>query len=628
LSLDYTDFTDPKNPKSKKSLKKATDKQWWKADLADRAGAITAVVTQISDDDKLRQNQNMISMRLYGNMNLVGANGFGSARFPSAPLSQKDRLTYNVVQSAGDTVTAKIAKNKPKPMFLTSGGSYKLQRKAKKLDRFVEGVFYENDMPHMGPRIMTDAFVLGDGYLQVLARDGRVAYDRTLATELLVDWKESLYGNPRQMHRVKEYDRDVLIEMFPESEGKILMAKNYRTQINSNGESMSNQLTVAESWRLPSGKKAKDGVHSINILGGDSLINEEWTKSYFPFARLMWSPRQIGYWSQGGAEQIQSIQLEINKILWTIQESYRLAGSVKLWTQIGSKLVKEHVNNSVGAIWESDTRPEYIVPPVVPPEMYQALKDRKNDAFEQIGVSQLSASSQKPAGLDSGKALRTMNNIESERFMILGQSYEQFHLQLARMTVDCAREIDESTKGGYAVQSPNAKFVETIDWKDVALDDDDFIMKMFPTSSLANDPADRMQQIQEWVQAGWITPRTAKRIQDFPDLEAVEQLENAKEDYLHLVMEKILDDGEYTAPEPFDDLQLAKSLFLDYYAYAKCNGVEEDKLEMLRNFNEQVDVLIQKAMPPAPTAPGSMSPQASPMAPPQSDLIQNTPQAA
>ena len=137
-----------------------------------------------------------------------------------------------------------------------------------------------------------------------------------------------------------------------------------------------------------------------------------------------------------------------------------------------------------------------------------------------------------------------------------------------------------------------------------------------------------MQQIQEWVQAGWITPRTAKRIQDFPDLEAVEQLENAKEDYLHMVFEKILDDGEYTAPEPFDDLQMAKQLFLDYYAYAKCNGVEEDKLEMLRNFNEQVDLLIQKATPPSPTAPGSMSPQASPMAPPQSDLIQNTPQAA
>ena len=628
MSLDYTDFHDKKKPKAPKKDKQIIDKQWWKVDEKDRAVAVTAVITQISDDDKLRQTQNTISMRLYGNMNLSGVNGFGSSRYPSAPLPTKDRLTFNVIQSAGDAVTAKIAKNKPKPMFLTSGGSYQLQRKAKKLDKFVEGVFYENDIYHMGPKVMRDAYVLGDGFVQVLARDGRVAYDRTLAGELLVDWKESVYGNPRQMHRVKEYDRDVLIEMFPEHEAKILMAKNYRTEVTANGEPNSNQLTVAESWRLPSGKDADDGKHSINILGGDNLLDDKWTKDYFPFARLQWSSRQVGYWSQGGAEQIQSIQLEINKILWTIQRSYQLLGGTKLWTQIGSKLVKEHVTNEIAAIWESDTKPEFITPPLVPPELYQAFRDRKADAFEQIGVSQLSANAQKPAGLDSGKALRTYNNIESERFMVLGQAYEQFFLDLSRLTVDCAREIAESGKGGYKVMTPNSKFVETIDWKDVSLDDEDFIMKMFPTSSLAQDPSDRMQQIQEWVQAGWITPRTAKRIQDFPDLEAVEQLENAKEDYLHMVFEKILDDGEYTAPEPFDDLQMAKQLFLDYYAYAKCNGVEEDKLEMLRNFNEQVDLLIQKATPPSPTAPGSMSPQASPMAPPQSDLIQNTPQAA
>ena len=93
-------------------------------------------------------------------------------------------------------------------------------------------------------------------------------------------------------------------------------------------------------------------------------------------------------------------------------------------------------------------------------------------------------------------------------------------------------------------------------------------------------------------------------------------------------MEKILDDGEFTPPEPFDDLGLAKDLFLQYYAYAKCNGVEEEKLEMLRNFNEQVDILVQKAAPPSPPIPGGSAPQANPLAPPQSDLIQNTPSAA
>jgi hypothetical protein len=37
-------------------------------------------------------------------------------------------------------------------------------------------------------------------------------------------------------------------------------------------------------------------------------------------------------------------------------------------------------------------------------------------AYQIAGVSELSAQSEKPGGLDSGKALETMENIESNRF--------------------------------------------------------------------------------------------------------------------------------------------------------------------------------------------------------------------
>lgn len=628
MAIDHTDFKINGKANPAKKDAQNIDRQWWKAEDKDRAYSISAVVKFIAESDRPRQAQYLTSMRLYGNMNPAGLMGFGVARSPAVPLPQRDRLTYNVVQAAGDTVTAKIAKNKPKAMFLTSGGSYKLQRKAKKLDKFVEGVMYENDAYHMGPQVMTDAYVFGDGFTQVYADNGRVKFDRVLAGELLVDWKEAIYGMPRQLHRIKEYDREVLLALFPQKAKEINEANNISIQGQSLKENISDQINVIESWHLPSGKDAGDGMHAITILDGAELLSDEWTKDYFPFAGLKWSKRQIGYWGQGGAEQVQPIQLEINKILWTIQRSYQLSGSFKIWMKIGSKIVREHLNNEVGSILESDERPEYMVPPIVPPEMYNQLKELKNSAFEQIGVSQLSANSQKPAGLDSGKALRTMNNIESERFMILGQAYEHYFLQLSRLTVDCAREIYLKT-GKLSVKSPNSKFIESIDWKDVDLDDEDMISKMFPVSSLPNDPSDRMQTIQEWVQAGWVTPRTAKRIMNFPDLEAVEDLENAKEDYLHMVLEKIIDDGEYTPPEPFDDLPLAKDLFLQYYAYSKCNGVEEEKLEMLRNFNEQIDILVQMAAPPPlPDAQSGQAPQANPLAPPTSALLQNTPSAA
>jgi hypothetical protein len=629
LSLDYRDF-DPKLKKKKQEEQGETiNKQWWKLEGEERSNSITAVAKQICDNDTLRQARYVNCMRLYGNVNPVGAMGAGFSKTPLPSIPIRERLTYNVIQAGGDSVIAKMCKNKPKAMFLTSGGNAKLQRKAKKADKFVDGVFYENNAYDMGTAALLDAYVFGNGMTQVFAQDDRVKHDRVLPGELFVDWEESKYGNPRQLHRVKEYDRDVLVAMFPKMETAIRAAQNYSTNMLSRSETLSDLLLVAESWRLPSSRKATDGMHCITIMGDKELTSEPWTKEYFPFANLPWTKPQIGYWAEGGASQIQSIQLEINKILWTIQRSYQLHGGTKLWIKIGSKIVKETITNEPGAIWEGEEKPEYIIPPIVPPEMYQALKDRKNDAFEQLGISQLSAISQKPAGVDSGKAMRTLNDIESERFMILGQAYEHYFLQLTRLDLDCAREIAAKNKGaGYKVKSPNSKLFEEIDWKDIDLDDEDFILQMFPISSLSTDPADRRQDVQEMVQAGWISPRTAKRLMSFPDIEAQETLDDAKEDYLHMIIEKMIYDGEYTAPEPFDDLALAKDLFLDYYAWAKVNNVEESNLELLRNFSDQVDLLVQKATPPAPTAPGGPSPQANPMAPPQSDLLQNTPTAA
>jgi hypothetical protein len=196
-------------------------------------------------------------------------------------------------------------------------------------------------------------------------------------------------------------------------------------------------------------------------------------------------------------------------------------------------------------------------------------------------------------------------------------------LDLAKIAISIAKDI-YSGEGSYPVKVPGKKFIETIDWKEIDLHDDDYVMQMFPVSSLPTDPEGRLQTIQEYMQAGIISPRAGRRLLDFPDLDQIEDLANSQEDYLHEVLEKIVDDGEFTPPDPFDDLKLAQELSLEYYSRGKLQGLEEEKLELLRRFNDQCIVLIQKAMPQQPAMPGG-APQANPMPAPQSDLIQNVP---
>lgn len=629
MAIDHTSFS-YNGEGGKQSNKDYFNKYWWKSPKSDLPADITGCIKFLQQHQGARITQQLISARLYGNVGLMGLNGLSYSKMASVQNSLRDRISYNVVQSCIDTVASKIAKNKPRPMFLTSGGDYKLQRRAKKLNDFVDGIFYENQAYDLGQRVFIDACVFGDGVIKVYCENGRVKFERVLSGELYVDEMEAFYGRPRSLHQVKTVDRQVLLDSFPRHAKAIKECNAAKADDAASNPSVSDSIQVRESWHLRSGPTASDGRHVITI-DNVVLLNEQYDRDQFPFAFFKWTPRLYGFWGQGLAEQIQNIQLEINKLLWVIQRSMHLAGTFKVLLENGSKLVKEHFNNDIGAlIMYSGQKPEYIVPPIVPSEVYAHLQTLKNAAFEQAGVSQLSAASKKPEGLDSGKALREFNDIESERFLMVGRCWEQFFLNLAHLAIECAKEAHEE-EGEYKVKVPGKKHIQEIEWSDVELSEDDYVMKMFPVSSLPQDPAGRLQTIQEYAQAGYISPRTARRLLDFPDLDAVEQLFNATEDYLHEILEKMTesdDDDAYTPPEPFDDLKLARELALEYYARGKCSGLEEDKLENLRRFIAQIDVLEGSVMQSMPTAAGPEAgmpgaPPADPNATPQSDLVPN-----
>lgn len=561
-------------------------------------------------------------------MSLSGSSGVTADRVRALQSGAKERVTYNVVQSVIDTVTARIAETKPKPYFLTSGGDYKVQRKAKKLNQFVEGMFYEQKAYDLGPMVFRDGAIWGDGIVHVFEKNGRVAYERVLAHELYVDEVEAQYGKPRQMHRVKYVDRDVLASIWPEKKKLIEGANRATVDKVSSQERTSDVLVLRASWHLPSGPDSGDGRCIISIEDG-VLESYEWDHDFFPFARLPWCPRPLGYWSQGLSEQIQNVQLEINKLLWIIQRSYHLAGMPRVFLENGSKVVKEHINNDVGAIINyTGTAPIFHVAQPVHPDIYQQLATLINRAYEQAGVSQLGAASRKPEGLNSGKALREYQDIQSDRFRTIARFNEQFYLELAKLSIAVAKDIAKENKGHYEVTVPGRKFLQSIDWADIDLEDDEYVMQCFPVSSLPNDPAGRLQTIQEYIQAGFLTPRQGRRLLDFPDLEQVESLANAMEDLVTEVLDKICDDGDYTPPEPTWDLAMCKELVLEYQAKAQILGLEEERLDLLSQWSSQVDWLTSQAMaaamPPPAAIPGA-APQAIAAPPPVSDLLPNAP---
>lgn len=602
--LDFSDFK-VKGSREAEAYKKRQRElamprgvRWWLADDKDTPAAVMSHVAAIIQADKGRIDSYNTYAKLYGTWTPTFWNGYQLSNSGRQTSPMRDRLTYNIIQSCIDTLTSRIAQNKPKPMFLTQAGDSKLQRKAKKLDAFCYGTFYENGLYKLGPKSFRDGCVWGDGYIHPYHELGKIKYERVFPYEILIDYLESHYGQEaaKSLFRIKNIDRSELQQMFPEQKEKIDEIVNTSQLISTSNKSVGDTVTVIEAWRLPVGNLP--GRHVM--VTANAILNpddQDYDDDFFPFANSQYSlGRLYGAYGQGMCEQLVPTQVEINRTLISIQRSLYLGGTHKIFVKAGSKVIKSHFDNMIGTIMEyaGDTAPQYVVPQLVQPEIYQHLEDMKRSGYELVGVSQLSASNQKPMGLDSGKAIRMYDDVQVQRFQTVAQQYEQLYVDLAKITVSVAKKAYKE-HGDLSVKVPGKRFIEKISWKDVDMENDQFSLQIYPVSKLPQDPEGRLAQIQEMMQAGLIQPEVGRRLLDYPDLEAEENLANSSLDYLHSILDQMVEEGEFTPPEPFDDLQTARKLALEYYAQGKLNKLEEDKLDLLRKFMTQIDLLNQAA---------------------------------
>lgn len=632
--MKVTPATKPNNTVTFKTTDKvgaAELSQWWVA-KTDRelANQLLGTAAFLKENQQYRYRQAAIYARLYGNMSLFSFIGSNMAKMDQSSGLPADRPTFNVIQSCTDTLVSKISQSRPSPVFLTDNGDYRERNLAKKLNNFIAGELYQTKAYEKAAIILRDALVEGTGCLKVYeTADNKVGLDRVLLTELLTDPNEGIYGEPRQLFQLKLVDRQVLMDNFPKFKALIKTAdKAYVDNSADSSKTVSDLVMVVEGWHLPSGPNAKDGRHTIACSSG-VLLDEQYDKPKFPFIFLHYSPRLLGFWSQGLAEQLMGTQIEINSLLYTISKAIKLVGVPRVFVEMGSKVTKSHLNNDVGAIVEyRGTKPQYEVAPAVPQELYAQLQRLIEYAYQQSGVSALEASAKKPAGLNSGEAIRSYDDIASDRFAALAKRYDDFFIDLAYQIIELAKEIAERD-GSYSTVYPNKNGIKEIDLPNAEAFKNPFVIQCFNQSSLPRDPAGRLEKITEMIQSGMITLQQGRRLLDFPDLQQEEILANAGEERIFQILDKIIDEGFYEGPDPFMPLMLAEQHVLAYinlYAQAK---LEPEKMDLLRTFWKQVQDLKQAAMPPQQVlTPGAIPPQAMPEPLPTSPLVPNANVAA
>ena len=602
---------------------------WWKANSkAELTEQLLGTAGFLKEQSQFRYRQAAVYARLYGNMPLFGWVGSNLSRIGNSNSLPIDRPTMSVISSCVDTLVSRMTQSRPRPVFLTDNADYKQRNLAKQLNNFLNGELYQTKAYELGALVIRDAAVLGTGVIKIFEdQEKKVCLERKLCTEILVDPNDSLYGDPRQLYEVKLVDRSVLAEAFPKYRSQIDKAQQAFVDSGSEAtKTVSDQIMVVEGWHLESAKGAGDGRHVIACSEG-VIFDEEYTKKKFPFVFLHYSPRLLGFWGQGLAEQLMGTQVEINKLLMTISQAINLVGVPRIFVEDGSKVVKAQLNNNIGSIVTyRGTKPQYEVAPCVPGELYMQLQRLIDYSYQQSGISSLAATSQKPAGLNSGAAMREYDDLQSDRFAALAKRYDNMYVDLAYQIIDLAKEIADRN-GEYQTIYPNKNGTKQIDLPKADMLKNPFVIQCYDVSSLPRDPAGRKQTVIEMMQAGLITPQEGRRLLDYTDIEQVDKLANAGEERILQVLDNIVDEGKFSPPDPFMDISLAEQLTTQYYNLYEPAKLDEERLEMLRQFFTQIQALKAQAAAAMAPPPGAM-PQANPEAPAQSDMIPNVPAPA
>lgn len=582
---------------------------WWakKVPTKERWQLVHEYVRELEDRQRSLHERNLRYARLYDrHCRLMGVGGEIQETVGGDPV------TDNLVMSNIDTATAEIASNKPRIAIITSGAEWSVQRRAKWLERYIEAQFQRTGIYQQMVDVFRDACVFGTGALKIFLEDDQIVACRTVPDEIIVDEEACRAAPPRELHHRRFVDREVMKALYPKFEAEIDAAHEHgaKRKWTSYRSLQESQVAVIESWRLPSSRKAKDGIHTISIDGA-TLLEEQYTRQSFPFVFVRWAKRITGFYGQGLAEQLCGAQLTVNRLNGDIKKGHRLIAVPRVFVQSQDAQMKIRLDDEIGAIIPYKNKPPTAATwQAFGPETYSYLERVKRDAQRYIGISEMSAQAKKPVGLDSGAALREWNDINAQRLSIQKQDLEHSYLEASRHFVELSKELHD---GGYdAAEVWNTRnLAKRIPWSKVVLEEDMYSMRIEAASILSLTPAGRRQAATELVQTGMLKPEAGLRLMGIPDVERELDILTAAIEDIEAEIEELLDE-KYRSPEPFQALGLGIERVQLAMLKARRDGAPERILELMRKWIDNAVALLEDGAKgaPSPGAPAIVDPQA------------------
>lgn len=532
-------------------------------------------------------------------------------------VGRNARVQENVIADNCDAITGVIAAAEILARFQTDGAEWSVQRRARELELYAEELGKLLGFDVIRERCFHESSLKGTslGYVGV-DRFGRLGAERVMPDEIVVDQQEANGAEPCQLAWRKMVPKARLTAMFPEKAEQIRNAQQggkswrYWADYRPIGR---DEVVFIRAWYLPIGVEGEDGYvpgRYVECIDGVDLSDEEYHKAWFPFAVMKWTPRPDGWYGIGGAERIVGHQRALNKINWQIDRQIDQYAVPTTWVHQSDQNIQVKTVNRFGTMGVYKVRePKTVFPPSVSPETYKRREDVLSSAFQEFGQSRMSATAMKPAGLDSGVALREYKDQTTDRFAIQEKEFERFSLRLTWLALDCCKDMAAAGLKPPEVMRKTRRGRRKLKWSDV--DMGEVKVQMAAAANLSRTPAGRLQLVMEFAQAGVISQDEARRLLRHPDLERSLSLYTAAMEYVEFCLEEMLDGG-VVVPTPQMNLRMCVWRGMAQYQLAAMDGAPEDVLENLHQFVVLAAHQLSLTEQPANT---NMAPAPMPMDP-------------
>lgn len=513
----------------------------------------------------------------------------------------------NILRSAVDTTASKLSQTKVRPFFNPVLGTYKTVKTCRNAQIFFDEYYDKEKIYQKAVNSMTDALIFDMGVAWI--DDETHTVKHIAPWQFFFDLAEMTNG---KLTKCEYQDRNYPLVYLA---NKLSKDSNYIPYLETNPSYV---VTYKIYWDLINKMK-------YEFINNDLIKETKINYSVPPFVWIYYKDPVKGAFSDSMIDVIYRIQRIIDTINNKISTAADLSPANMVFVPRGSDVKTSMVAASrIGDVFEynlaaSGGQPVMVVtPPVIDPMYLQLLEMYEMKAYNMVGVSQLSAQSKKPSGLNSGVALQTLEDVESERHNVLLGNYMAFIREIAERVIEVFDEKSDVL--------PRRRGRSAITWKEIKTEREMFNIQFSSASSLSKDPKVKMEQIEKLIGMGFIDKNVAGTLLEMPDLESAYSINTASYDMNEKIIERVIEDGPNPETGMFNfyeitNIQMLLTQSMNTMMRLDANDEKPEVLENLVAFINQLKTMMDEinaelAPPPPPEqAPEQLPPPPEQMPP-------------